>query len=101
MSLYEVVSPLGRRAAQRKGHAQRPRTLDGVTIGELSNNKFDTDFTFGVIEQALLKRYPNIRFVPHAEFGDTYGSHETEVIESLPEKLARLECDVVISGNAG
>ena len=65
MSLYEVVSPLGRRAAQRKERAQRPRTLDGVTIGELSNNKFDTDFTFGVIEEALLKRYPNIRFVSH------------------------------------
>jgi hypothetical protein len=101
VSVYEVVSPLGRRAGQRKGRAQRPRTLDGVTIGELSNNKFDTDFTFREIEQALLKRYPNIRFVSHTEFGDTYGSRETEVIESLPEKLARLECDVVISGNAG
>lgn len=101
MSVYEVVSPLGRRAGQRKGAARRPRTLDGVTIGELSNNKFDTAFTFREIEQALLKRYPNIRFVSHTEFGDTYGSRETEVIESLPEKLARLECDVVISGNAG
>lgn len=101
MSLYEVVSPLGRRAEQRKRALQRPRTLDGVTIGELSNNKFDTDFTFRAIEKALLARYPNIRFVSHAEFGDTYGTHETEVIESLPEKLARLGCDVVISGNAG
>ena len=36
MSIYEVVSPLGRRAEQRKEQLKRPRTLDGVTIGELS-----------------------------------------------------------------
>ncbi len=94
MSLYQVVSPLGRRAEQRKGHAQRPRTLDGVTMGELSNNKFDTDFTFDVIEKALLKRFPNIRFVPHTEFGDTYGSRETEVIECAAgeARAARMRC---------
>ena len=101
VSVYEVVSPLGRRAEQRKEQLKRPRTLEGVTIGELSNHKFDSEFTFEAIEKALLKRFPDIRFVRHTEFGDTYGSRETEVIESLPEKLARLECDVVISGNAG
>src|SRR3954463_12082627 len=101
MSIYEVVSPLGRRAAPRKRHLQRPRTLDGVTIGELSNHKFDTDFTFGVIEKALRRRYPDVKFVSHTAFGDTYGVSETQVIESLPQKLAQLECDVVISGNAG
>jgi len=101
VSAYEVVSPLGRRAEQRKEQLKRPRTLDNVTIGELSNHKFDSEFTFEVIEKALLKRFPNIRFVSHTQFGDTYGTRETEVIESLPAKLARLECDVVISGNAG
>jgi hypothetical protein len=101
VSLYEVVSPLGRRAGQRERRLQRPRTLDGLTIGELSNNKFDTDFTFQVIEKALRERYPNLKFVSHTAFGDTYGSRETEVIESLPQKLAELEVDLVISGNAG
>jgi|SRR5882672_7995252 len=101
MPEYKVVNPLGRRAGQRKGHVRHARTLDGLTIGELSNNKFDPEFTFQEIEKALLKRYPTIRFVSHREFGDTYGSRETDVIESLPEKLARFECDAVISGNAG
>lgn len=101
MALYEVVSPLGRRAGQRNRDVRRPRTLDGVTIAELSNHKFDTDFTFGVIENALRARYPNVKFVPHTAFGDTYGSREAEVIESLPQKLEALECDLVISGNAG
>ena len=101
MSIYEVVSPLGRRAGRRKRNVQRPRTLDGITIAELSNHKFDTDFTFQVIENALRSRFPNVKFVSHTEFGDTYGTSETQVIESLPQRLAQLECDLVISGNAG
>ena len=101
MSKYEVVYPLGRRVLRRKARAPRPRTLDGVTIAELSNNKFDSDFTFEVIEAALLKRYPNIKFVSHKVFGDTYGARESEVIRDLPNKLKELEVDLVISGNAG
>jgi hypothetical protein len=101
MSAYEVVYPLGRRAAQHKPRAVRPRTLDGVTIGELSNHKFDSEFTFEVIEKALLKRFPNIRFVSHREFGDTYGTRESDVITALPSKLEEFKVDLVISGNAG
>jgi hypothetical protein len=101
MSTYEVVYPLGRRAGQRKARATRPRTLDGLTIGELSNHKFDSEFTFEVLEKALLRRYPNIKFVSHRAFGDTYGPQDAEVIRTLPEKLEQFECDLVISGNAG
>lgn len=101
MSVYEVVSPLGRRADRRKRDVQRPKTLDGMTIAELSNHKFDTDFTFQVIEKALQARYPSVKFVSHTAFGDTYGASEAQVIESLPQKLQALECDLVISGNAG
>ena len=101
MSPYEVVYPLGRRAPRRKMRAVRPNSLDGLTIGELSNHKFDSEFTFEVIEKALLKRFPNIKFVSHREFGDTYGARESEVIKALPERLEALECDLVISGTAG
>src|SRR5436305_3822377 len=101
MSIYEVVYPLGRRAGQRKARAARPRTLDGLTIGELSNHKFDSEFTFDVIEKALLKRYPTIKFISHNEFGDVYGPREAEVIRALLAKLEQLDCDLVISGNAG
>lgn len=101
MSTYEVVYPLGRRAGQRKARAPRPRTLDGLTIAELSNHKFESEFTFEVLEKALLRRYPNIKFVSHKEFGDTYGARDSEVIGALPQKLEQLEVDLVISGNAG
>ena len=101
MSTYEVVYPLGRRAPRRKAQAVRPRSLDGLTIAELSNHKFESEFMFEVIERALLKRFPNIRFVSHREFGDTYGARESDVIKALPERLEALECDLVISGTAG
>ena len=101
MSTYAVVSPLGRRVRSATTRAARPRTLDGATIGELSNHKFDSEFTFAVIEQALLKRFPNLKFVSHERFGDTYGTRESEEIRDLPEKLKLYDVDLVISGNAG
>ena len=101
MSTYAVVSPLGRRAPQATTRAARPRTLDGATIGELSNHKFDSEFTFDVIERAIRKRFPSVRFISHERFGDTYGPRESDVIRDLPEKLKLYDCDLVISGNAG
>ena len=101
MSGYSVVSPLGKRMQRAAARAARPRSLDGLTIGELSNHKFDSAFTFEVIEKALGKRFPTAKFVSFERFGDTYGARESEVIRELPEKLKLYECDVVISGNAG
>ena len=99
--MYRVVYPLGRRTRQSQTRSARRRSLDGATIAELSNHKFDTDFTFEQIEKALLRRYPNLKFVSHKEFGDTYGRHESDVISALPAKLAAFDVDLVISGNAG
>jgi hypothetical protein len=101
MSKYEVVFPLGRRARQTRERAARPRTLDGVTIGELSNHKFDSEFAFESIEKAILKRVPTAKFVSFERFGNTYGPSESEVIRDLPENLRRHGVDVAISGMAG
>jgi hypothetical protein len=101
MSNYEVVYPLGRRAQRTHGPLSRPRTLDHITIGELSNHKFDSEFVFDAIEKAILKRIPTAKFVSHSRFGDTYGPSEAEVIRDLPGNLKRHGVDVVISGMAG
>jgi hypothetical protein len=101
MSKYEVVFPLGRRARQTRERAARPRTLDGVTIGELSNHKFDSEFAFESIEKAILKRVPTAKFVSFERFGNTYGPSESEVIRDLPENLRRHGVGVAISGMAG
>ncbi len=99
--MYEVVYPLGMPTQNEKPVAPPLATLDGMTIAELSNHKFGTDFTFGVLGRALVKHFPNIKIIPHREFGDTYGPAESEVINALPGKLKALKVDAVISGNAG
>ena len=101
MSKYEVVYPLGRRVQRTREPAVRPRTLEGVTIGELSNDKFDSGFVFESIEKAILKRIPTAKFVSFEQFGNTYGSSEGQVIHDLPENLKRHGVEVVISGIAG
>jgi hypothetical protein len=101
MSKYEVVFPLGRRARQTRERAARPRTLEGVTIGELSNDKFDSDFVFSAVEKAILKRIPTAKFVSFERFGNVYGPSEAQVIRDLPDNLKRHGVDVVISGMAG
>jgi len=101
MSKYEVVFPLGRRMRQTREQALRPRTLDGITIGELSNDKFDSDFVFESVEKAILKRIPTARFVSHRQFGNVYGPSESEVIRDLPGNLKPQGVHVVISGMAG
>ena len=66
-----------------------PMTVAGVTIAEISNHKFDTEFTFRNIEQAILKAFPDeVRHiwsrVGSAEIAtDPMGVEETDIFISL------------------
>lgn len=99
--MYEVVWPLGRKSDNPLPVAAALPSLNGITIAELSNHKFGSEFTFEVLERLLPRRFPGIRLIPHREFGNTYGPAESEVIRDLPGKLKALKVDAVISGNAG
>lgn len=99
--MYAVVNPLGKLTQQAKTETTRLGSLDGMTVAELSNYKFGSELTFQVLEKALMKRFPNMKLVPHTAFGNMYGESESEVIKALPEKLKELEIDAVISGNGG
>ena len=99
--MYEVVYPLGKSINNDARVASRLKTLDGVTIAQLSNHKFGSELTFQVLEQALTRRFPRLKIIPYSEFGNTYGRSESEVIDALPERLKAFEVDAVISGNGG
>jgi hypothetical protein len=99
--MYEVVYPLGRMTQHAKSDIARLEGLDRMTIAELSNHKYQSEFTFKALEKILRKRYPNVKLIPHEVFGHIYGPQETEVINALPGKLKELEVDGVISGNGG
>ena len=80
-------------------HAPRLDTLEGKTICELSNDSWEFDRTFPVIEEALKKQFPTIKFIRYTEF-----PHSSVVIrdqEDLGEIVKAAGCDAVILGNAG
>ena len=99
--MYEVINPLGKLTQKAKTETTRLGNLDGMTIAELSNHKFGSELTFQVLEKALMKRFPNLKLIPHTAFGDMYGTSESDVIKALPDKLKEFEVDAVISGNGG
>ncbi len=75
----EVLNPFAERAEAFAGLAARPNTLDGKTIGLLSQNKANTVYFMNAVEDLLKKKYPNIKFKyfikrPTAQGGVTWES---------------------------
>jgi len=95
---YEVLWPLARRAVRNTAAAARAPDLAGRTVGFLWDHIFRGDAMFARIREALVARYPDIRFVGHEAFGDTHGSGREAVLAALPARLRERGCDEVISG---
>jgi hypothetical protein len=100
-SEYEVVWPLGKTLSEKVSPAPRIADLSGKTICELSDYGFRAEEIFPLIRTSLSQRYPGVKFVEYATFGNTHGPQENEIIASLPEKLRQYNCDAVISGIGG
>ena|GEM_PF-1070062 len=75
-------------------------TLEGKTICEISNESWQADRTFALIEEVLTKLYPTIKFIPWTEFpsGTDVITAESSGIGDLVKAAG---CDAVITGNAG
>ncbi|MFC1966241.1 hypothetical protein ACFLWI_04770 [Chloroflexota bacterium] len=77
-------------------HAPRLDTLEGKTIGEVSNRIWEADRMFPLIRQLLQTRFPGIKFIPYTEF--------PALVYPEPENIGDLAkvkgCDAVIVGNA-
>lgn len=95
---YRVYWPRTRRRVGIKPLADRPRSLEGKTVAFLWDYVFRGDEIFGLLEKELSARYRGMRFVNWAEFGNTHGSDEHQVVKSLPSRLKELKVDAVISG---
>lgn len=95
---YRVYWPRTRRRVALKPLAQRPQSLAGKKVAFLWDYVFRGDEIFAILQKELSDRYPGMTFVNHAEFGNTHGSDEHQVVASLPSKLKELKVDAVISG---
>jgi hypothetical protein len=79
-------------------YARRLGNLDGKTICELSNGGWEYERTFPRIRELLLKRFPNVKFVPYTNL--PLGISEINVA-NMGEIISKIGCDAVIGGNAG
>ena len=71
--------------------------MNGKTVAQLWDYMFYGDEVFLLLEDAIRRRFPDVRFLSWREFGNTHGSDERQVLARLPEKLKELGADAAIS----
>jgi hypothetical protein len=98
MSECSVVWPRSPKTAEVVALAKRPASLAGCKVAFLWDYLFRGDEIFPVIERELSARYPDMTFVPYAEFGTTHGEGEHDVVAAMATRLRELGVDAVVSG---
>lgn len=93
---FEVYSPAGAVETQSL-YAPRLDTLEGKTIGELSDGMFESHNTFPRIRELLQARFPTAKIIPWTEFPSGLHTIDHDEIALL---LKQRGCDAVIVGNA-
>jgi hypothetical protein len=95
-----VLWPRGRRTVTARPVAPRLDTLAGRTVGQLWDDLFRGDEIFPMLESALTRRFPGVKFVGYRTFGSTHGAEEHDVLRSLPALMREHAVDAIISGMA-
>lgn len=95
---YDVVWPRSETRRRIQPMAKRLDTLNGKTVAQLWDYLFFGDKVFTTLEDELLKRFPDMKFVNWAEFGNTHSANEHEVLASLPARFKQLGVSAAISG---
>ena len=95
---YEVLWPLSRRTVRDTAAAPRPPDLNGKTVCELWDVIFRGETIYPLVREYITARFPRVKFVGHAEFGNFHGAREHRVIAALPDKLRAHKADAAIVG---
>jgi UDP:flavonoid glycosyltransferase YjiC (YdhE family) len=95
---YQVIWPRAQSTKNPTDLAKRYETLNGKTIAQLWDYVFRGDEIFPILEEELMRRFPEVRFINYSVFGSTHGAEEREILANLPETLKQLGADAVISG---
>ncbi len=99
MAEIEVYNPSGSvESGESCRYAPRLDDLNGKTICEVSNGRWEYDQTFPLIRELLKKRFPDIKFVPYTDL--PVQVHNIDV-ENIGDIVAAKGCDAVIGGNSG
>ena len=95
----EVVSPIGNLVIEESGLAPRLKSLEGKTIGEISDGLFRAEETFPVIRELLQQRYRTLKIIPFPELPSIHHNRNLEEnLGMLSKALIEKGCDGVITG---
>lgn len=92
----EVLNPSGPIEVTEL-YARRLADLNGKTICELSNDRWEHQRTFPLIRELLQKRFPKARIVPYTEF--PFGTNKIAGGD-IGNIVAERGCEAVIGGNS-
>lgn len=93
--VLEVFEPTGTVEIGER-HAPRLDSLNGKTICELSNFRWEAGRIFPVIRELLKKRFPDIKIVPCTDLPDIAKIQPDALTKALKDK----GCDAVIVSSA-
>ena len=93
--VLEVYDPTGSIEVTQL-HAPRLPDLNGRTICELGNGKWEDHRIFPVVRELLKKRYPDIKIIPFTEF--TYGYDIDDDTVAAMVKAKGGEAAIIASG---
>ena len=95
---YQVLWPLARIQIEEKSPVKGLPDLSGKTIAELWDYIFRGDIAYEIFRKKLQERFPGVRFVPFAKFGNIHGPKQREILDRLPQMLRDEGVDAVITG---
>ena len=95
---FDVMWPLSRKAVKRAAAAPRLPDLNGKTVCELWDVIFRGETIYPLVRAYIKERFPGVKFVNYAEFGNFHGPREHEVTATIPDKLRAHKADAVIVG---
>ena len=97
---YEVYWPRTPRQTGIKPLAKRLDTLNGKTIAQVWDFLFRGDEVFALLEAAIKKEFPAVKFISWREFGSSHGGDEKEALAEFAKKFKAMGVDAVMSGMA-
>ena len=95
---YDVLWPLSRKAVKRTAAAARLPDLNDKTVAELWDVIFRGETIYPLVREYIKARFPGVKFVGYAEFGNFHGAREHAVSASIPDKLRAHKADAAIVG---
>ena len=96
MTTLEVFAPTGATEILQL-HAPRLKSLEGKTIGFISNDGWQAHRTLPLVAELMQKQYDDLKTIPYTKF--PVGNLNIDSDETV-EQAKKLGVDAVVIGNA-